>query len=183
MASIRALFESATTVDVVGVYTQDFTQVFPNARPIKATVKPQAKLMEHPLESGATITDHRIILPVEIELSLVLRAADYQDTYQTIVQYFLNATLLTVQTKTGTYTNQLIASLPHDETPDVYNTVAVALTLKQVQFANTAVTISAKNPGNSNSSSRGTQQAAPATTPQTSSVAHDFTVWKNSGKS
>ncbi len=32
--------------------------------------------MEHPVESGIIITDHRIILPVEIELSLILTSSN-----------------------------------------------------------------------------------------------------------
>lgn len=66
--------------DTVAVYTQDFSQVFRNARAIKAVVKEQAKVMEHPVESGAIITDHRIILPTEVELSLILTPATYRET-------------------------------------------------------------------------------------------------------
>lgn len=144
-------------IDYVAVFTQDFTQVFPRARILKATVKEQAKVMEHPVETGAIITDHRIILPVEIELSLILQSADYADTYKTIRQYYLNATLLVVQTRSGIYDNQLIASMPHEEDPTQYDALTIALSLKQVLFVK-ATYGKAKNPKNSSTVNRGTQQ-------------------------
>ncbi len=143
--------------DSVAVFDQNFKQVFSKARPLKATVKEEAKLMEHPVETGATITDHRIILPIEIELSMILQASDYLDVYRQIKQYFLNATLLTVQTRSGIYTNQLIESLPHEEDPSMFNTLTVALKFKQVQFTTPQNSIVPKYPKDSNKIDRGTQ--------------------------
>ena len=57
--------------------------------------------MEHPVESGAVITDHRIVMPIEIDLSLILASADYTDVYKAIRQYYYAATLLTIQTRVG----------------------------------------------------------------------------------
>lgn len=127
-------FVPSAAADVVGVYDKDFKQVFQRARPVKALVKEESKLMEHPLETGATIVDHRIILPVEIELSLLLQASDYRDTYQEIKQLYLNAEILTVQTRSGTYSNQIIMSMPHDEDPERFECLAVALKLKEAMF-------------------------------------------------
>ena len=164
----------STVVDTVGVFTQDFTQVFPLARPIKATVKETAKVMDHPLETGATITDHRIINPVEIELSMIVPSIAYQGIYDTIKQYFLNSTLLVVQTKSGVYTNQIIASLPHEENPETFSVLTMALTLKQVIFANTQSVQGVQSPRNTNTVDRGAQQAAPATPAQQSSALSNF---------
>jgi len=75
--------------DTVAVFNQDYEQLFRDARSIKAIVKEQAKVMEHPIETVAVITDHRIILPVEIELSLLLLSRSYQDTYKAI-RFFLS---------------------------------------------------------------------------------------------
>ena len=147
-----------TAYDQVAVYDQDFNQVFPLARSIKAVVKEEAKVMEHPLENGATITDHRVILPVEIELSMILPTPGYQDTYRQIRQYYLNATLLNVQTKSGVYYNQLIAAIPHEENPDLYDAISLALTLKEAQFATTTYNFNPKNTKQSSEVSRGAQQ-------------------------
>lgn len=159
-----------TAVDIIGVYTSDFVQVFPRARPLKAVVKEDSKVMEHPVENGATITDHRIILPVEIELSLILQAADYRDTYYQIKHLFLDATLLIVQTKTDSYVNQLISSLPHEEDPALYDAIAVSLKLKQVLFANTISTFVPRSNSNKSTTDRGNIQPATASPSQTSYV-------------
>lgn len=158
MANILETLLPTYAFDQVAVFDQDFNQVFPRARAIKAVVKEEAKVMEHPLETGATIVDHRIILPVEIEISMVLQAADYQDTYRVIKQYYLNSTLLIVQTKSSVYYNQLIAAMPHEENPDQYDAITLALTMKEAQFAQTKINYNPKNPKQASEVSRGAQQ-------------------------
>lgn len=145
--------------DVVAVYDQNFKQIFRGARPVKVTVKEEAKLMEHPVETGATITDHRIILPIEIEFSMLLQAQDYIDVYREIRQYYLNATLLKVQTKSSVYENQLIASMPHEEDPSQFNTLVLALKFKQVQFTTPQNGIAPRHSKDSNKVERGTQES------------------------
>ncbi len=162
IGAISRLLSNVFNFDTVAIFTQDFKQVFKNARAIKATVKEEAKVMEHPLETGATIVDHRIILPVEIELSMILSPADYKNTYNQIKDFYINATLLLVQTKSGTYANQLIQSIPHEETPETYNTLVMSLNLKQAQFVTAQFTNTPKNPSNGSNVSRGTQQGTNA---------------------
>lgn len=155
-------------VDTVAVFTQDFQQVFKEARAIKAVVKEEAKVMEHPVETGAIITDHRIILPVEIQLSMILLPDSYQDVYKVIRQYYLNSTLLVVQTRSGIYTNQLISSMPHEEDPDQYDVLVLALGLKEVQFVSAQYGVVPKEAKNSTTVRKGTQQGTtPSTTHQT----------------
>jgi hypothetical protein len=164
MAIGRSVFNTLILhagVDSVAVFTQDFKQVFPDARPVKATVKEEAKLMEHPLESGAQTTDHRIILAVEIELSLVIQSDDFPNVYRQIRQFYLNSTLLTVQTKTGVYNNQIVSAMPHEEDPDTFDTITVALKLRQVQFAMSQFGKRAAKPSNNKKVDRGVQQPAP----------------------
>jgi hypothetical protein len=157
---ISTLLPSAAT-DYVAIFDQNYNQLFSNARAIKAVVKEQAKVMEHPVESGAVITDHRIILPVEIDLSLILATEDYQDVYTQIRQYYFNATLLIVQTRSGIYQNQLISGLPHEEDPSMFDALSIALSLKQVQFVVAQYGTVPKAASNSNTINRGTQQGAP----------------------
>jgi hypothetical protein len=100
LETIRSLIPYSLN-DLVGIFTQDFNQVFIRARPIKASVKEGAKSMEHPLETGATTTDHRIILPVEIELSMIMQAVDYRDTYEDIKQAFFKRHVVGSTNKDG----------------------------------------------------------------------------------
>lgn len=120
--------------DVVGVFDSNFRQVFPEARTLKATVKEEAKVMEHPLEDGSSIVDHKIILPIEVDLSVIIQSADFRSVYDQIKRYYLGAELLSVQTRTGVYNSMVIQSMPHDESPDMLDTVAIALKLKEVKL-------------------------------------------------
>ena len=143
--------------DQVAVFTQEYDQIFRNARAIKATVKEQAKVMEHPIETGATIGDHIIYLPVEIELNLILAPVDYVNTYKAIKSYYESATLLVIQTKTGIYTNQLIMGIPHEETPELYDAISLTLNLRQALFAVPEFAITPAAPQDSTTVERGQQ--------------------------
>lgn len=122
-------------VDVVGIYDNDtFDQLFSTARPIKANISRIAKIMEHPIETGSVVQDFMIIQPVEIELSLMLASdGEYQAVYQAIKGYFLTGTQVSIQTKADVFPNMLIQAMPHEETGDMFDTIPLALKLRQVQ--------------------------------------------------
>jgi len=155
------------SVDVVGIFNQSFQQLFVTARPIKATVKEDSKLMEHPLETGATIIDHSIILPFEIELSLILKRGEYRNVYERIRQTFINREIVLVQTKTALYDNMIIQSIPHDEEPELFDTIALALKLRHVQIVQAQFAKlpprSVRNPANASTVDRGQQQGTQST--------------------
>ena len=120
--------ETATkAVDVVGVYDVDLNQVFPGARPLKATISDEATFFKHPLESSATRTDHIIFLPVKIAMSVMMTGEDYKSVYQQIKQIYRSQTQLIVQTKTDTYENIFIKSIPHEESPENYDSIIMNL--------------------------------------------------------
>lgn len=128
--SILSLFG----VDVVGVFDNDtFDQLFTTARPMKANINRVAKVMEHPIETGSIVQDFMIILPVEIELSLVLTGDEYEATYQTIKNYWLTGTQVSIQTKADVFPNMLIQAMPHEESADMFDVIPLALKLRQVQ--------------------------------------------------
>ena len=161
-------------VDVVGVYTQDYTQLFRNARSIKAVVKENSKVMEHPVENGSVIVDHRIVLPIEIELTLVLSSFDYQNIYKSIKQYYLNGELLVIQTRSDVYLNKIIESMPHEEDPDQYDAIELTLNFKQVQFVTAQYGVLPKQPKNTNTVKRGAQQPKTAAPSQASAARQGF---------
>lgn len=149
----------SAAVDVVCVLNEALAQVFENARPMKAQVKEESKGMKHPLETGSTITDHRIILPVAIELSMMLATADYPTTYNQIKDLFLRGELLTVQTRVGTYPSMLIEKMPHDEGSDMQDACMLALSLEEAQFVTPQFsTFKVASPRDSNTAKRGEQQ-------------------------
>ena len=173
MALLDALVPNASA-DIVAVFDDQFNQVFVNARPIKGTVNESAKVMEHPVETGATITDHIIFQPIEIELSLMLTSADYRSVYQQIKDIYLAGRLLTVQTRTSTHQNMLIQQLPREESTDVFNGISVALRLKEANFVTAQFgSLPEKSVANKSQSStvaRGQQQTTEKTSPPSSTL-------------
>lgn len=112
--------------------TQSFGQLFTAARPVDARVRETSKVMQHPVESGATISDFHIINPVEIEMVLIVDSQDYDSTYAQMRQAFTNATPLSVKTRTGVYSDMIIAAMPHEEKADMYDVITIGLHLQQV---------------------------------------------------
>ena len=160
---------SSASQDVVGVFDQKtFYQVFSDARPIKAKVNETASVMSHPVEDGTSVTDHKIINPVDIELSMIIDSADYRSVYQIIKRHFTQSTLLIVQTKTDVYRSMIISAMPHDEDAAIYDSVTIAVKLSEVKFATfttgTAPEVSSpKNAKNSKTQATGKKQPTDAT--------------------
>lgn len=163
--------------DVVGIFDgSSFQQLFVNARPLKATVRETSKIMEHPAETGIIIADHHIINPVEIDIPLMIQAQYYGAMYQQIKSAYINATTLSVQTRTDVYQNMIIADMPHDESPEFFDAIMLALHLKQVLYVSSVGGVSSPNsptayapadPANSNTAQNGLQSTInPAPAPQ-----------------
>ena len=128
------LMAASSAQDVVGVFNSDGDQLFDGARAIRALVNPVARLMKQPLETGASIVDHIVFDPIQIQLSVILDAADPNDTYQQILNVFTAAQSVTVLTKTSSYPNMVIVGPPYDEVPEMSDTIAVGLKLEQANF-------------------------------------------------
>jgi len=137
--------------DVVAVYLQsdrgDDEQIFVDAHIIQAEVDEHVTFYKHPLENGRSIVDHRIIEPVTITMrvilvdsqsllrlatgnSLIVRA---RDIYRQIRQDFLAGSLLSIQTRTNTYRNQIIQGIPHAETAEIFDGVVLTLNMSELQ--------------------------------------------------
>src|SRR5574337_297464 len=143
--------------DVTGVFTQSFTQVFRAARPIKVSILPQKKMMEQPLETGATTVDHVILQPIEAELSMIIPNGEYRNAMAEIKQLYEESILLIVQTKADTYSNMVISAMPHEESAEMMDAIALALKLREVQFATTTTKIVPKDPTKNSTVDRGVQ--------------------------
>ena len=124
---------TTVAVDVVGIFDSEFRQIAPEGRPLKAFITEPSKIMEHPLENGASVADHRVFLPVEIELVMLVPVKDYQK----IQALYRQSETVTVRTNAGTYDNMTLEVLPHDETTDAFGQIAASLRLREVQFVET----------------------------------------------
>lgn len=158
-----------SSADVVAVFDADFNQVFSTARPIKAMVNEESKVMMHPLEDGATIADHQVFLGTTIELSMMLSKYDYRSVYQQIKQIYRASTILTVQTRTDSYTNMIIQKMPHDEDPELFDVIALAVRLEEAQFITpqygSLPPSKVANAGDSSTVNKGSQQTSETTDP------------------
>lgn len=126
-------------VDVVAIYDRIFRQAFQLARPIKASVSEGAKVMEHPIETGGVVSDHRIVLPVEITLSMILTQGEYRAAYNQIYQAFLRMEGFTIETRVGGYRNMIISEIPHEEDPETFDVIPMNLKFREVQFVTAAI--------------------------------------------
>ena len=79
---------------------------------MKASCRQLSRIADHPLENGQLISDYSIILPAEIDLTVMVQAQYYRSTCQEIIQLYPNKQLLTVQLKTGNFINMVVAEIP-----------------------------------------------------------------------
>lgn len=182
--AVRALIRPFGTTDVVAVTLfGGFVPIFPSARPLVATVYEEAKLMEHPLETGATIADHIVFQPVEIEIPfLCIGEASYRSTYALIRATFQMGALLTIRTRTGTYPNMVIAEMPHEESPEMFNGIAIRVRFREAKFVTPKTGLAptqVKDPKQASTVSRGAQQTR---TPSAPTAANVTTTAANSGQ-
>ena len=161
-------------IDVIAVLDKDLNQVFPDARPIKATIKEDAKVMEHPLETGATVVDHRVIMPTEIELSCVLASEEYADVYQQIREIWKRGDTLNVQTRVDSYPSMIISGMPHEEASEMLDGITLAVMLREVryvdvQFTERKIAVNT-TPKNSKTKDRGEQRPQETAEPKKGSL-------------
>lgn len=169
--------QSAKSVDVVAVLKGDGgAQVFATARPMRATVYERAELMEHPLEDGSVIADHKVRRPTEIDMPLFIPGGpDLKTVFAEIRQLWIDGTVLTVQTTAGTYASMILTDVPHEEHPDAINSITVGLRFREARFVKAAYGGLAKGkvkaPAKASTVKRGGQQTTAATAPQTAKAA------------
>lgn len=163
-------------VEVVGVFDSQYRQIFPEAVTMKASVNEEAKMFTHPLEDGVSVADHRIIMPVEVEMTVFLRRDQYRNVYAQIRNEFHGANTYIVQTRTASYPNMAIASMPHEENPEMFDSVPMVLKFVEAQFVKTQFQAlppaKVRNKRDASTVKRGEQQG------KKSSILYDLTYGK-----
>jgi len=165
---VSQVLNHAASADAVAILDSNFDQVFPNARPMRGEVIPRSRLMDHPLETGQIITDYKIVLPIEIVIPMLVPALFYRNTYQEIWNLWQTSELLTVQMRASNYPNMIIAELPHEEKPDMYDVITINLRFRQVQIVQPVSTYAPADPVNSDTQVSGQQN--PVTIPSPSAL-------------
>lgn len=143
--SAISLLGSSLAVDVVRITDELGNQMFASARAMRAAVDRSSELCEHPLETGNTIADFKVIKPNVAQLAVFIPSDAYGSAYKEIEQAYINSTSMIVQTRASTFANMVITDMPHDESPDLGDIVAISITLKEVfWFTSSVETMPAK---------------------------------------
>lgn len=176
-----AIIGSSLARDVVRITNADGQALFPEARIMRATVREEAVFFEHDLEDGSKVADYRILKPVEIQLAVIITGDAYGSAYNALREGFHNGTAYVVQTKTGSYANQYLQAMPHEETPEAGDSIAIALNFRETRFftadiqalPRTEVAADKKSGGKQDASKvkQGQKKGTEATQKQKSSVA------------
>lgn len=102
-------------------------------RPIDVYVTREARLMEHPVETGAKVTDHIVYEPTEVTVECTV-IGDYRSAYAEVEGIFREAAVLSVSTKAKTYPSMVIKEMPHGEDAERFDALAMSITLREVTF-------------------------------------------------
>ena len=109
------------------------------AQPTKAFINRDTKGFSHPLENNTSLTDHRIIYPIEITMTLLISKDSKSEIYKQIEDFFLSALTVQVKTKAKTYDDLYISAMPHNETPQKFDTLEMDIKFREIQVASGTV--------------------------------------------
>lgn len=126
---------ASRTQDLVAIIDEESgQQVFTDARPLKATPVSEIKYMQNPIETGASITDHFIVLPDGVQVDFLVSNFLYRSVYQQMKALAKAGTGFIVQTKSDTFINMRIEQLPAEEDPERFDAITISLTFVEIQF-------------------------------------------------
>ena len=153
--------------DLVALLNADTgMQMFAGARPLKVTVNNTSKFMAHPTESAVSVVDHKVDLPISIQIPVILRPEDYRNVYSELNEAKRLATRITVQTKTATHDNMFLEAIPREEDTKYFDTITMVIQLVQNLIAETTITTlpapAVRNAADASTIDRGQQSATPA---------------------
>lgn len=132
--SAMSLISSSLASDVVCVMDENGRQVFETARAVRAACQDDSELFQHPLETGNKITDYKIDKPKVVQLGVVIPIDDFTGTYKQLVDAKKAGTTFSVQTQARVYENMVIQSMPHEESEQWGDCLAVSITFVEVQW-------------------------------------------------
>lgn len=123
---------SSSSQDLIAILNaDDFTQVFPLAALMQVTVRELAKIPSFTVEDGTDRADNFVELPTEIDIPLLLQE-NQRSVFASIKQAWKKQSSFIVQTKVETYKDMCIYEMPHDETGEQGDSIAVTLKLRAI---------------------------------------------------
>lgn len=107
-------------------------EVLQNVQISHVTIEDQAKIFEHPLETGATIADHEIFDPKAASLQVYISNDDI-NTLTELEQLYLNGTALKIRAGNKIIDKVIIASKPFEITGAMIDKTLYSVSLKEAQ--------------------------------------------------
>ena len=145
----------------VSLYNENGQELLTSASIVSCSVNDTSKLMEHPIESGAVVSDYKIFNPVTATLTVALSQMEYSSEFAEVYSIYKSCKFVTLQTKTNVYQNLQILSLQHEANSQNVNRPSLVIQFKE------ALTVEAqfdsvktlKNAGSGNTKNLGSKQA------------------------
>lgn len=105
---------------------------------IDAKVNIESDLCDHPIETGAVVTDASIIMPVSAEVTVAMPTFFAERIYDQMRSMFeLKKDKIILQTKYGLYKNLVLQNIEYELERSTVDRTKFVLTLRQIQEANT----------------------------------------------
>lgn len=114
----------------------DFSEVLQDVTIIDIDVNEDSKIMDSPVESGITISDHRINNPTEITVNCTLPRNNWENAYKELRYWYEQKTtnFLSIQTKAKRHSNMQLIAIPHKEASDTVTRLFFELKFREVRF-------------------------------------------------
>lgn len=119
---------------VIAILDEDGTAILTTLVNIGVSVAPSKVFARHSLENKQVVVDDQYDIPTSLTLRVILDPSDYLDVYKSIDTYYKAVTNFTIQTKVDTYTNMYLETIPHEEDPSMFNTIAMSLEFTEQIF-------------------------------------------------
>lgn len=113
--------------EVIAILNENGEQLFSNAVNIGVSVAPSKTFARHSIENKQVVIDDQFDNPTSLSMRMILDPSDYVDVYKEIKAAYTSVTNFTIQTKVDLYENMYLESLPHEEDPSMFNTIAMTL--------------------------------------------------------
>ncbi len=124
--------------NVIAILDEDGNELLSTLTNIGVSVSVSKTFAKHSLENGQTVTDDQYDNPTLLNMQIILDPSDYVSVYKEIKTYYENVTNFTIQTKVDSYSNMFLESLPHDETPEMFTTIAMTLEFTEQLISETS---------------------------------------------
>ncbi len=99
---------------------------------MSADVDISSDLCDHPIETGAKITDSAIRNPISAKVNIVMPTAFYEKIYTQIYDFYENKKKIILLTKFGVYKNMVIQSMPYKLEHGTVDRATIELQLREI---------------------------------------------------